>query len=385
MVKKESKPKSASAATGGPDVPFGSNCVRLSRREWIAAAIILLAAFCFGPALWERIEKFEPGPDYRLPYASGYDYWLYGRYCRWAHKNSDALVIGDSVVWGHYVDTDGTLSHYLSRDSADLRFANMGVDGAHPAALAGLLRYYGRAVTGRKVVLHLNPLWMTSKKQDLQTEKQFRFNHSRLVPQFFPRIPCYWAPYSKRLSVAIERYLPFFAWTSHLRISYFDSMDLPAWTVEHPYANPLKAVTLVLPEDKRGKQDEIIGRGERAAAPGGMDWVELEGSLQWRFFRDSVKILKARGNTVFVLVGPFNEHRMGAEDLAVYRKIQGGIETWLRQNDVPYFMPPALPAALYVDASHPVAEGYASLAAQLIRNAAFRSAILGRSESAPAD
>ena len=385
MIKKEGKPKTASAATGGPDAPFGSNCVRLSGREWIAAAIILSAAFCFAPALWERIEKFEPGPDYRLPYVSGYDYSLYGRYCRWTRKNSDALVIGDSVVWGHYVDRDGTLSHYLGQNAAGPRFANMGVDGTHPAALAGLLRYYGRAVTGGKVVLHLNPLWMTSKKQDLQTEKEFRFNHSRLVPQFFPRIPCYKAGFSKRLSVAVERYLPFSAWTSHLRISYFDNMDLPAWTVEHPYANPLKAVTLVPPGDESRKQDEATGRSERAAAPGGMDWVELEGSLQWRFFRDSIKILRARGNTVFVLVGPFNEHRMGAQDLAIYRKMQGGIEAWLRQNDVPYLMPPALPAALYVDASHPVAEGYASLAGQLLRNASFRSLILDEPGALPSD
>ena len=107
-----------------------------------------------------------------------------------------------------------------------------------------------------------------------------------------------------------------------------------------------------------------------------MDWVELESSLQWRFFRDSVKMLQARGNTVFVLVGPFNELMMDAGSLDVYRKMQGGIETWLRQNNVPYCMPQALPGRLYVDASHPVAEGYRILAEQLFQNASFSSVIL---------
>jgi hypothetical protein len=54
-------------------VPFSSNCVRLPGREWVIIGIVLLAIFCLAPALWERFEKFEPEPDYRLPYELGED------------------------------------------------------------------------------------------------------------------------------------------------------------------------------------------------------------------------------------------------------------------------------------------------------------------------
>ena len=60
-------------------VPFSSNYVRLPGREWVIVGIIFAAIFCLAPALWERFEKFEPGPDYRLPYELSSDYWLYNR------------------------------------------------------------------------------------------------------------------------------------------------------------------------------------------------------------------------------------------------------------------------------------------------------------------
>jgi hypothetical protein len=105
-------------------------------------------------------------------------------------------------------------------------------------------------------------------------------------------------------------------------------------------------------------------------------WVELETSLQWRFFRQAVELLTARGNTVFVLVGPFNEHIIKPESRDSYRTMKDGIEAWLKQNNVPYSMPEALPSELYHDASHPSAEGYALLAKQLFENPSFQLTIL---------
>ena len=142
--------------------PFSSNNIRLSGREWIIVAIICFGLLFFGPELWGRLEKFNPGVDYRLPYELGNDYWLYGRYCRWACSKYDTLVVGDSVVWGHYVSSDNTLSHYLNQNAGKECFANLGVDGFHPTALGGLLRYYGRNISGKKVIIQFNPLWMTS-------------------------------------------------------------------------------------------------------------------------------------------------------------------------------------------------------------------------------
>ncbi len=358
------------------EVPYGSNCVRLSPREWLIIGIFVSALFYSMPMLWERIERFEPAPDYRLPYELSSDYWLYDRYCRWACSRYETLVIGDSVVWGHFVSRDNTLSYHLNKNAGRNQFANLGVDGIHPAALAGLLKYYGRDIKGTKVVLHFNPLWMSSKKHDLQIDKEFHFNHPKLVPQFTPDIPCYKDSYSKRMSAVVERYVTFLSWTSHLKITYFESMDLSAWTLEHPYENPLKAVTLKLPASENDAQSERISWKEKGTPRQDFQWVELGTSLQWSFFQRSIEMLKEKDNTVFVLVGPFNEHMLKGKSINTYRRMKSEIETWLQQNNVSYYMPPALPGELYRDASHPLSEGYAMLAKQLFENKSFRSSIL---------
>jgi len=357
-------------------VPFGSNCVRLSGYEWLLVGIVVSALFCFGPALWERLEKFEPQPDYRLPSELSNDYWLFNRYCRWACSRYETLVIGDSVIRGDYVDKNNTLSHYLNEIVGRNQFANMGVDGVHPVALAGLLRYYGRDISAKNVILHLNPLWMASPRLDLQIEKEYHFHHPRLAPQFIPNIPCYKDSYSRRISAVVQRYVAFLSWASHLRITYFESLDLPTWTLEHPYNNPFKAITLELPTYEKNNQNEPISWAEKGIAKRDFQWVEPGTSLQWSFFQRSIEILRARGNTVFVLVGPFNEHMLKPKSIDTYRKLKSEIEAWLQRNNVPYYVPPALPSEFYSDAGHPLSEGYAMLAKQLFENEFFRSNIL---------
>jgi hypothetical protein len=274
------------------------------------------------------------------------------------------------------VPVDGTLSHYLNEYTGQDQFANLGVAGFHPAALWGLLKYYGRDISNKKVIVHLNPLWMSNRKQDLQTDKEYRFNHPRLVPQFRPKIPCYKDSWSDRVSIAIGRNVSFLAWTSHIRAAYFDNMDVPAWTVEHPYKNPLGAITGELPVANEDNPTEDRPWFERGFGKQDFQWVELETSLQWKLFRSTVELLKERNNTIFILVGPFNEHMFKGNSSAVYGKMKNGIEDWLRQNDIPYFMPEVLPSEFYSDASHPLAEGYALIARQLIENDSFVSFIL---------
>ncbi len=352
----------------------------LSPGEWLVAGLLAAALFVFVPRLWSGLERFEPGPDYRLPYQLSSDYWLYNHYCRWACSRYDVLVVGDSVVWGHYVPRNNTLSHYLNEIAGGDRFANLGVDGIHPIALEGLLRYYARDISGKTVLLHFNPLWISSQKHDLQTDKEFQFNHPHLVPQFLPKIPCYKASYSERICTVIQRHAAFLGWTSHLKQAYFDNLDLPRWTVAHPYANPLKAVTPALSQVEGleipagdGFEQERVAWDEKAAAKRDFQWVELETSLQWRSFRRSIALLRARGNTVFVLAGPFNEHMMTDENIKAYRKMQDEIKLWLQQNNVAYFMPQVLSSQLYVDASHPLSEGYATLAKQILENHSFKA------------
>jgi hypothetical protein len=354
---------------------FSSNSIRLSGREWVFVGIILAVLLHVGPALWEKIETFEPGTDYRLSYELSNDYWLYSRYCRWACQKYDTIVIGDSVIWGHYVPRDATLSHYLGEVIGQQRFANLGVDGIHPAALAGLIRYYGRAISNKQVILHFNPLWMSSKKHDLQIEKEFRFNHSKLVAQFRPKIPCYKESFSKRLSVVVQHHLSFFSWLGHLRLAYFNGMDISAWTLKHPYKNPFE---IIIPRRSVPDDNEVYEQAswkEKGIAKREILWVEPETSLQWRFFKQTVELLMARGNRLFVLVGPFNEHMLQAESKENYEQIKTDIESWLKQKKIAYYIPPVLPSEFYRDASHPLAKGYEMLAEEIIENPSFRSSI----------
>ena len=359
-----------------PEIAFSSNCVRLSGYELIFVIVVVVFLFCFGPGLWERVEKFEPESDFRLPYELSNDYWLYNRYCRFAISKYDTLVIGDSVVWGHYVSQNSTLSHYLNQMTGRDQFANLGVDGIHPVALAGLLKYYGRDISGKKIVLHFNPLWMSSSKQDLQSTKEFSFNHPKLAPQFFPKIPCYRETYSGKFSIVTQRYVPILNWASHLKITYFENMDIPTWTLEHPFENPAGAVTLEIPTLVKENQNEYVSWIEKGTTQKDFPWVKLETSLQWKYFRKSVKLLSERGNSVFVLIGPFNEHMLKGQSIEIYRQMKSEIALWLQQNNIPCYMAPVLPSELYADASHPLDKGYAMIAKQLLENESFISGIL---------
>jgi hypothetical protein len=364
-------------SSGAGDIPAFdcSHCVRLSGGEWFVVAAVVLCLIRFGPALWNRVEGFQPGSDYRIPYELSSDYWLYRRLCSRACAQEKILVVGDSVVWGHYVPPEQTLSHYLNEFSGREQFANLGLDGTHPAALEGLLTHYGAGLSGRTVLLHLNPLWMSSSKHDLQTTKEFHFNHQELVAQFTPQIPCYKAPFAQRLRIAIQRKIPFCNWTSHLRTAYCQSKDLQTWTLEHPYSNPLGAMLRGLPESQGPGEAPSGSWLDKGGKKQDLAWVELEGSVQWRFFRRALERLKHRNDKVFVLVGPFNEHMLTPANAARYNALKDRVAIWLRANGVPCFVPPPLPAAQYVDASHPIGAGYALLAKQLLEQSSFTALV----------
>ena len=146
-----------------------SNSIRLSAGQWLGIGLFAVMFALVVPTLWERVEPFSLEPDYRTPHELSNDYWLYARYARLAAEQYDAVIIGDSVVWGEYVTPEGTLSHYLNKDVGQARYANLGLGGAHQLALSGLVEHYARAIENKIVVLQCNPLWMASRKLDLQT------------------------------------------------------------------------------------------------------------------------------------------------------------------------------------------------------------------------
>jgi len=350
--------------------PFGSNEIRLTPRQWLLALSTLVVLAHVLPSTWRWIEPFDPGPDYRIPYSLGEDYWLYDRWCRQAADTDATLLVGDSVVWGHYVTNRQTLSHYLSQLSGR-PFANLGVDGIHPAAMVGLIEHYARALKGRRVLLHCNLLWMSSARHDLQQDEESQFNHPRLVPQFFPRIPCYRESLANKLSNVVERNVAVFGWANHVRAAYFGNSDLGSWTLEHPYDSPFRALTLRLPSPDGPPPEHAKPWTQRGIEMFSPVWVELDTSLQWRCFRRTVEILRARGNRIFVLIGPFNEHMLQDQSRLAYQQRKAEVAAWLARAGVAYLVAPVLPSELYADASHPLADGYAMLAAELLKSPAF--------------
>jgi hypothetical protein len=364
------------------------NAMRLGTRQWLAVIIVVTFVLLATPWLWKKVEHFDAGPDYRIPYPLSKDYWLYERRLERITPTNIA-VIGDSVIWGEYVRPDGTLPHFLNEQSGQPgRFVNVGVNGLFPLAFDGLICHYGESLRHHKVILHCNVLWMSSPKADLRSEKEERFNHADLVPQFSPRIPCYKADLNRRLAAVVERNFTFSQWANHLQVAYFGQKNILTWTLEednstpprfpNAYQNPFAQITLTVPTEpaidpERGPTSprhrpwSTTGEGSTR-----FEWVELEQSLQWAAFQRLVKLLQSRDNDVLVLVGPFNEQIMAGENRAAFRRLRDGIAEWLAKYHISCVVPEALPSALYADASHPLTEGYQLLATRLRSNGTFQ-------------
>jgi len=381
-------PAGAGSSRTAADVPFGVNEMRLNGQQWLVVMALLLLCALALPALWKQWEVFNPGPDYRIPYALSRDYWLYQRRLEHIADPAAIVVLGDSVVWGEYVRADGTFSHYLNQqDHGSARFVNAGVNGLFPLAMEGLVAHYGGALRNRKVILHCNLLWMTSPKADLSSPEEATFNHPRLVPQFFPRLACYRADAAERLSALLEQRVGLLAWGGHLQSAYLGQQSLPQWTLQddggtppnfpNAWRNPLatsNAGPLVeaAADPQRGPNSPRHKPWNAAGAePAPFEWVPLAASQQWLAFQRVVDLLRARGNDVLVIVGPFNEHMVAPDQRPDYVALRTGVAAWLAVHHVVTLVPDTLPSDLYADASHPLTQGYALLARQVWQQREF--------------
>ena len=369
-----------------PEIPF-VNEMRLNWRHWAITLAILATTIWATPRVWQRVEAFETGPDYRIPYALSKDYWLYERRLRQKIAPDDILLLGDSVVWGEYVLRDGTLSHFLNaHGKSGARFVNAGVNGLYPIAIEGLVQHYG-PFHGRKLILHCNLLWMSNPKADLQEKKAQQVNHARLLPQF-SQIPSYRADANERLSAFIEQRFPFFSWVTHLQIAYYNDKSIPAWTLSddggeppkypNAYRNPLRQINLTVPSAPENDPERGPASArhrswtQTGARPTQFEWVTLESSLQWAAFRRTLEDLRTSNNDVLVVIGPFNEHMIAPESKPGFLRLRDGIVSYLRQVNIPFVQPEVLPSDLYADGSHPLTRGYELLADHLQENQVFR-------------
>jgi len=366
------------------DIPFSSNGIRLSGKQWIVAGLVSVVVLALLPGAWRRLEPFDSPSDYRIPFELGFDYWLYDRFCGSFENDEVIPVIGDSVVWGHYVTSTQTLSHCLGSGDPDHHYVNAGIDGSRPVALTGLIRHYGKRIRNKKVILQCNPLWMTNKKRDLQTKKEEPFAHSDLAPQFSQKIPCYRKDFKDRFGIVIKREIALFSWVNHLRMAYFDSQDIYTWSVSNPYACPYMAIKHPLPSHREVPPDTVAIPWTKSEKYGMQNppWVKLETSLQWAAFKRAVKILESRGNDVFVLVGPYNRHMLREASAGIYDKLLADMKTELDEAGMAYFVPDVLPSGLYADSSHPLADGYAAIAAKLLEQPVFNTFLNSPKKSA---
>lgn len=344
---------------------------RLSPREWCVAIGLWIGICLVLPRIAKLLEPVDLAATPRQPYELSRDDWLFERRAEAAVSEGAIVVLGDSVVHGEYVAPDETLASDLARAAGE-RFENLGVNGLHPLALEGLVRYHGRALRDARVIVWWNPLWSSSPERDLSVETSRPFNHERLVPQFWPPIPAYDAGFEERIRTALERRLDVWLWATHVELTRYDGLDFPSWSLEHPRTfpfAPLSSPPRPLVESSRHEPIPWDARGITISDP---PWVELDASVQWAAFTRTVELLAKRGNAVFVILGDLNEHALASASRERLARIRAEARSRLEASGLSSRAAPPLPSELWADLSHPLAAGYAVIARDMVESAAFR-------------
>jgi lysophospholipase L1-like esterase len=334
--------------------------------------IVILAGvlFIFPPA-WRSLEKFDTPTDFRLAYDYRDDYWLFAGWAKTAKERCPVLFLGDSVIWGMYVGNDKTLPARLNGRLEKETVANLAIDGLHSVAMYGLIKHHGSAITNSKVILHLNPLWLSSKRQDLTGDKEFGIHHPRLLPQWFPRIRAYRQTLRAKVPIVGEKYLPQVSLINHLRLNNFDNKNFGQWVVDNPHKDPFSQLSLRIDAASNKNVGDAKDRPQPNLSVKDWPWVALTESLQWKYFVKTVKLLTRRSNKVFVMVGPISPHVLTPESLRRYRTLQSDVAAWLDQHKIDYFAVPDMSSDFYTDASHPTGAGYDVIAKQMLDDDKF--------------
>lgn len=377
-----------------PERPFefGGNPLRLSWRQWAAVAAVLAPVLFLLPGLWRWLEPFQPAANYRVPYEFSQDYWQCERWYDTAAGSGAVLVVGDSVVWGEFAGLAETFSGQLNGLAGRADFANLGINGLHPAAMLGMLRLHGGAIRNRQVIVVLNALWMSSPKHDLREapanweEAQGSFNHPGLMPQLGGGIPRYVAPLEQRAGYLVERAVPFCGWMAHLKAKGSQTGEPGAVVpggqsggegaeprIDNPSPRPFRNLLAAVPPPAPGAHGQQVSWEERGIPVTTLAWPGAEASLQAKCFRDVVSLLRGRRNRVYVFVNPFNPYVQTPESRERHDALVAALAEALASIGVPVFRGTPLPSGEYADASHPLPAGYARLARELTGNAQFQA------------
>ncbi len=341
--------------------------LKMKNLKYITISIItflILAAVI--PFSFPLTDKALFTVNYRIPYSMGEDYFLYNAYSKQAASENSIPVIGDSVIWGHYTDSDNTLSANLNLLNKDIRFRNMGLDGIHPASMTGLLNHYSQKLKNRKIIVGINLLWMSSPRHDLTGPVNSEINHRVLLSQLYPEIPSYKPSFEEKLTALITRSIPIFSWIEHIRLTRFAEKSLYRWTME----NPDKGIIKYFSHKEDGfKAPEGISPDKMQEQ--NIGWVTPDKSLQWRFMTETLLTLKNSGNSVAAVITPFNTYMMTAESRKQYFSILSEMEWQLREKGITPVIPLILQKKYFADSSHPTAEGYKIIAEDIMKNREF--------------
>ncbi len=352
-----------------------SNSIVLTGREWLIILAVFIAASLFVYNGWFRWEKLPVEPDFRSTCwdARMSDYYAYMEWSRYARDHYKILLIGDSVIWGQEVDNNQTISHFLNEELGSEKVANLGIDGLTLAALNGMVTWYGRYLKDTNMIVELNPLWMSSPMRDLRGK--WHFHHPRLVPQLDRRIK-YYKSLNERVGYLFEHALKLPPFVRHQMVNSFDNKSVAAWLIDHPYKNPLSAITLQSVPMMKEKQGLGTSWEDRKGADKRFDepFLAPSESIQWECFVKALNKLKSRNVNVFVLLGPFNTYNLTEESRGKCFATMDAIKKELDGMGVPYFdsTHDLIPSRDYGDGCHALAGGHALLAESMYGDPAFR-------------
>ncbi len=354
--------------------PFTSNAIRMTGKELIGMAIgFVVIVFYLLPWVWRSAETIKTDGEFRIAYDYRDDYWIWEAWAGKAAADYPVLFLGDSVVWGMYVDGQNTLPAIINRKRGKKIVANLAIDGLHSVAMKRLVEVYGNGIRGKKVFLHYNPLWMNNAKYDLSGTEEMTPHHPRLLPQFYPWIPCYRASLNERMGVVLEQHVPFFLLLNHVRLTGFENEDFKQWIVDNPSTNPADQVSFVIDAAEKEKTNVDLTWDQRGISEQDWKWLTLEQSTQWRHFTGLVRELLAADNKVCVMVGPINPHMLSVASRAQYHQRQQEIKAELDKLGCECILVPDLPSDVYADASHPLKRGYELIADELLKTDLLKS------------
>lgn len=345
------------------DIPANSNGAVLSPKELLITGLaVLLLLWAVLPLVYAAFEKVELSKDFRLAYRFRDDYHFYRKVSAEVCRRYPTVFLGDSVIWGMYAANDKTLPAQINQVLKKDEVGNLAIDGLHPVALLTLVREYGTAITGKKVLLYLNPLWFNTPLYDLTGDGKLAVNHPRLLPQFDLSIKSYNGSFRDRCMAQLEESMPFYALLHHVRVAGFNNDDIKNYVARNPDRNPFADLPFTINPSETARGNGRINWYDSGIPTQNWPWVQPADSRQFAAFTELADLLKERKNDVTVVLGTINPYMQDKETLERYHKVRAEAAKRLTNSGFKVIDLPELPSADYADASHPLPAGYTKLA-----------------------